>query len=366
MDGHPETIRYFDKDNDPLTLRASRRYQRLGAMRSTTNGPPAEAFLNQMMTAPADRTPDRAFLIHWPVGRSCWISPSSSPRLHEALDQVGTSSPDESRNDQNSNGGNCGYGRHGDITAAEATLYDAIFLASDSLMQKQHGRKALVVLTDGEDRGSMATLARAIAAAQRAETVVYAIHFKSEQHGYGGHDGGGYGGRGSSRWRPAGAANHPDGKKVLEQITGETGGRMSRLAGQQTFTTIYTQFQSFGSQSPWLHARRRHGSRRVSPHRPYCAEGQKADCADTRRLLHRELNLVTCVCARRTESPQEAYRLKRACIYRMVAHQVGFDDRRDRIGTYRQGLRTSRRNERRMGRNDFPDFRHERRTPRQE
>ena len=34
------------------------------------------------------------------------------------------------------------------------TLYDAIFLASDEIMKKQHGRKALILLTDGVDEGS--------------------------------------------------------------------------------------------------------------------------------------------------------------------------------------------------------------------
>ena len=33
-------------------------------------------------------------------------------------------------------------------------LYDAIFLASDELMKRQDGRKALVVFSDGVDRGS--------------------------------------------------------------------------------------------------------------------------------------------------------------------------------------------------------------------
>ena len=33
-------------------------------------------------------------------------------------------------------------------------LYDAILLASDDLMKKQEGRKALVLLTDGVDTGS--------------------------------------------------------------------------------------------------------------------------------------------------------------------------------------------------------------------
>ena len=248
VDGHPETIRYFDKDNDlPLTLGLL--VDTSGSVRSALDDErtASEAFLNQMMTAPADRTPDQAFLIQFAHETELLQDLTSSrPRLHEALNQVGTTSPDESRNDQNSNGGNSGYGgygRHGGHHGGGTTLYDAIFLASDSLMQKQHGRKALVVLTDGEDRGSMETLAHAIAAAQRAETVIYAIHFKSEQHGYGGHHGGGFGGRGGGfpGGGQRGGENRPDGKKVLEQITGETGGRMFEVSSKQTFTTIYTQ-----------------------------------------------------------------------------------------------------------------------------
>jgi VWFA-related protein len=247
VDGHPETIRYFDKDNNlPLTLGLL--VDISGSVRSALDNErtASEAFLDQMMTAPADRTPDQAFLIQFAHETELLQDLTSSrPRLHEALNQVGTTSPDESRNDQNSNGGNSGYGgygRHGGHHGGGTTLYDAIFLASDSLMQKQHGRKALVVLTDGDDRGSMETLTRAIAAAQRAETVVYAIHFKGEQHGYGGHHGGGFGGRGGyPGGGQRGGENHPDGKKILEQITSETGGRMFEVSGRQTFTTIYTQ-----------------------------------------------------------------------------------------------------------------------------
>jgi VWFA-related protein len=245
VDGHPETIRYFDKDNDlPLTLGLL--VDTSGSVRSALDNErtASEAFLNQMMTAPAGRTPDQAFLIQFAHETELLQDLTSSrPRLRKALDQVGTTSPDESRNDQNRNGGNSGYGRHGGHHGGGTTLYDAIFLASDSLMQKQHGRKALVILTDGEDHGSMETLARAIAAAQRAETVVYAIHFKGEQHGYGGHHGGGFGGRGGGfpGGGQRGGENHPDGKKVLEQITGETGGRMFEVSGKQTFTTIYAQ-----------------------------------------------------------------------------------------------------------------------------
>lgn len=45
-------------------------------------------------------------------------------------------------------------------------------------MKKQQSRKALIVLTDGVDRGgSKQTLQQAIATAQRADTLVYSILF---------------------------------------------------------------------------------------------------------------------------------------------------------------------------------------------
>ena len=60
-------------------------------------------------------------------------------------------------------------------------------------MKKQQGRKAIVVLSDGQDRGSRESLNSAIEAAQRANTVVYTIYFQGEQpHDYDNH-GGGYG-----------------------------------------------------------------------------------------------------------------------------------------------------------------------------
>ncbi len=242
VEGRPQAIRYFDQDNDlPLTLGLL--IDTSGSVRSALDDErtASEAFLDQMMKAPADRAPDQAFLIQFAHETDLLqnLTPSR-PKLREALNQVGIEYRDES--DQGRNNGNSGYGGYGHhrgFPGGGTTLYDAIFLSSDQLMQKQHGRKALVVLTDGEDRGSMETLASAIAAAQRAETVVYAIYFKGEH--YSGH-GGGFGGRGGGF--PGGGRhgeNQADGRKVLEQITGESGGRMFEVSEKQTFTVIYTQ-----------------------------------------------------------------------------------------------------------------------------
>lgn len=247
VDGHPQTIRYFDKDNDlPLTLGLL--VDTSGSVRSALSEErdASEAFLDQMLASPPKRAPGQAFLIQFAHEADLLQSLTSSrPKLREALNQIGAPLPDE-RSDNSGDNGYGRYGHRGGHFGGGTTLYDALYLASNNLMQKQQGRKALVLLTDGEDRGSMETLTSAIAAAQRAETVVYAIYFQGEQHGYGGHGGGyghgGYGGGGfPGGGHRGGGEPHVDGKKILEQITGETGGRMFEVSGKQTFTSIYGQ-----------------------------------------------------------------------------------------------------------------------------
>jgi VWFA-related protein len=54
-------------------------------------------------------------------------------------------------------------------------LYDAIYLASTEKLVQQTGRKAMIILTDGEDEGSNTKIADAIAAAQRSNVIIYVI-----------------------------------------------------------------------------------------------------------------------------------------------------------------------------------------------
>lgn len=54
-------------------------------------------------------------------------------------------------------------------------LYDAVYLASREKLKQESGRKAMILLTDGEDQGSRVKLEEAIAAAQKANAVVYVI-----------------------------------------------------------------------------------------------------------------------------------------------------------------------------------------------
>ncbi|HWT66737.1 MAG TPA: VWA domain-containing protein, partial [Terracidiphilus sp.] len=54
-------------------------------------------------------------------------------------------------------------------------LYDAVYLASREKLAQESGRKAMILLTDGEDQGSRTKIEESIAAAQKANAVVYVI-----------------------------------------------------------------------------------------------------------------------------------------------------------------------------------------------
>jgi VWFA-related protein len=239
-DGRPQTIHYFAKESDlPLTLgllvdtsMSQRRVLEQERIASY-------AFLEHLMR----EDKDKAFVIHfdWEIELLQDLT-SSRKKLNVALEKL-----DNPEFEQSGGGGSGGHHRGGGTT-----LYDAVFLASDELMQKQQGRKALIILSDGVDTGSKLTQARAIESAQRANTLVYSILFSDKDAyggGYGGHMGGMGGGMGRhggmGRGGPVGypQQSHPDGKKVLEQISKETGGRFFEVSKKQSIDDIYASIE---------------------------------------------------------------------------------------------------------------------------
>ncbi len=235
-DGRPQSISYFARENDlPLTV---------GLLVDTSLS--QRRVLDQERTASssfADHTlredkKDQAFLIHFDREVELLQDLTSSrKKLESALGLLQTPEPEDAS--QSSGGHHRGGG---------TLLYDAVFLASDDLMKKQQGRKALIILSDGVDRGSKETLSSAIESAQRANTVVYSILFKDDPQngsrgGYGGGGGGGYGGHGGGGHRYPQQEERPDGKKILDRISKETGGRLFEVSKKQTVDQIYDQIQ---------------------------------------------------------------------------------------------------------------------------
>jgi VWFA-related protein len=255
QDAKPQTITYFAKESDlPLTLGllvdtslSQRRVldQELSASRS---------FLDHLLR----EDKDKAFVIHFDYEVELLQDLTSSrQKLETAIDQI--HSPQFSQTSTsggNSGSGSGGHGSHGH-GGAGTLLYDAVYLASDELMKKQQGRKALIILTDGVDRGSKESLGEAIETAQRADTLVYCILF-ADKEGYGGggggyggpHMGGGMGGHGGGLGG-GGMGGHggdyprrteesrPDGKKVLQQLAKISGGRFFEVSKKEPLDKIY-------------------------------------------------------------------------------------------------------------------------------
>jgi VWFA-related protein len=261
VDGKPQTVRYFDKDtNLPLTL---------GLLVDTSlsqrdvideERTASSSFLDQMLTTPKDK----AFVMQFARQTELLQDITSSrPLLQAALKEIDTPGKGTSATSDDDNNNSGGVRHRGGGTV----LYDALFLASDELMSKQTGRKALIILSDGGDNGSKESLVKSIEAAQRADTIIYAIYFKGEQPqqnypqhnrggGYpgGGYPGGGYpGGRYPGGGYPGGGngggngSTYPsgqsrtDGKKNLERMAQETGGRLFEVKKNQDVAQIYTQ-----------------------------------------------------------------------------------------------------------------------------
>jgi VWFA-related protein len=237
-DGRPQTIRYFTQDTDlPLTLgllvdTSMSQIRVLDRERTASH-----SFLDQILR----EDKDLAFLIHFDSEVELLQDLTSSrPKLEAALDDVQMTQREPQQPTSWPGSGRGGAGAHHGRPAG-TLLYDSVYLAADELMSKQKGRKALVILTDGVDQGSKLSLQTAVESAQRADTIVYGILFADDQF----YDRGGLGGWGRRGGRipfPP-VENHPDGKKVLEQISKQTGGRMFEVSKKQSIEKIYAQIQ---------------------------------------------------------------------------------------------------------------------------
>lgn len=233
-DSRPQSIHYFSQESDlPLTL---------GLLVDTS--------LSQLRVLDQERTasfsflddmlrPDKdlAFLIHFDFDVELLEDLTDSrEKLRSAMDLLQPPRLDWQRGGSSPAPGP-GYPRRRGGSGGGTLLYDAVYLAANEMMKKQTGRKAVVILSDGVDHGSKESVQSAIEAAQRADTIVYSIFFKGDEpysRGFGG-----IGGRHRGRF-PQEAV---DGKKILEQISKETGGRTFEVSGKETVGRIYSQIE---------------------------------------------------------------------------------------------------------------------------
>jgi VWFA-related protein len=253
-DGRPQNIKYFARETDlPLTLGMLVDTSMSQRRVLSEERDASESFLAQILR----EEQDKAFVIHF--DREVELLQDLTAlheKLHSALESLAT--PQFTRTSGGGGGPGPGSGRGSGRHGGGTLLYDAVYLASDELMQKQPGRKALIVLSDGVDTGSKESLDVAIESAQRANTIVYSILFKDDDaYGNGGSFGRtgisipGIGGPGMGRGGMGGPGRggrrypeeHADGKKVLERISKETGGRLFEVSRKEPVNQIYSQIE---------------------------------------------------------------------------------------------------------------------------
>ena len=184
-DSKPQTIKYFTAESDlPLTLGilidSSGSQQRVLEMEKEVGA----NFLSEIL-----RPKDLAFVISFDVDSNLLQDfTNSSRRLREALYSARINAPPSSCGGLPGQGGGpvpCGSGG-----PKGTVLYDTVYLAAHDQLAKEVGRKAMILLTDGEDQGSQYRITDAIEAAQKADSICYVLLIADRGfYGFGGYSG---------------------------------------------------------------------------------------------------------------------------------------------------------------------------------
>ena len=202
-DGKRQTIRYFDRDSNlPITIglmvdtSASQREYAEEERRASA------AFLQTMLTKPNDR----AFVERFDtVAVLLQTMTADVPQLQNSLKLLTAPIP------QNPKVG--------------TLLFDSICITAKKIASKEPGRRAIVILTDGEDDGSTNTLVSAIHEAQLADVAIYSILYTPEAFGGSIH-------------------GHTAGVDVMRQLSTATGGRLFIVTWGTPIERIYAAIEA--------------------------------------------------------------------------------------------------------------------------
>jgi VWFA-related protein len=195
-DGQSQTIKYFAAESNLLLtlgilIDSSGSQQRVLQMEKKVGG----KFLNEIL-----REQDLAFVISFDVNVNLLQDFTNSVDvLQTALNSA--------RIDITGGRTTGPPGPKGEIPVVlrGTLLYDAVYLASNDELSQQVGRKAMILLTDGEDQGSQMGIRDAVKAAQKSGSIIYVLLCADRKF---------YGSNGYS------------GKGKMNTLTQETGGRV--------------------------------------------------------------------------------------------------------------------------------------------
>jgi VWFA-related protein len=215
-DGKPQEIKYFTRETDiPVTIGllidVSASQENLIGIEQQA----AYQFFGQVL-----RPKDLAFLISFGADAELLQDYTNSPKLLRAgLQGLKV----------NSSVGGLHPGPVPTVYQPRGTiLYDAVYLAAHDQLKGQVGRKALVLITDGEDQGSRYKIQEAIEAAQKADTTIYSIYYV---------DRGFY-------MRNGGMFNFGGGGEgYLKRMSDETGGQVFKVDRKHTLEDVFKDIQ---------------------------------------------------------------------------------------------------------------------------
>jgi VWFA-related protein len=193
-DGRRQQVRYFSRESDrPLSLALL-----VDTSPSQKEVLPAEKEMAARFLKHVLRPNDRALVMSFDANVDLWQELTPEPaRLQWALNRLRINSTLRLK-----------PGEKPPPRAGGTRLYDAIHDAATERLARSSERRAIIILSDGVDSGSRFTEKQALEAAQRADTIVYAIRFSDPAY----------------YWRQANKAGGGD--EVLLRLAHETGGRV--------------------------------------------------------------------------------------------------------------------------------------------
>src|SRR5258708_13214 len=215
-DGKQQEIKYFTRETDmPMTMGllidVSASQENLIGIEQQA----ADAFFQQVV-----RPKDLAFLISFGADADLLQDYTNSPKLLRAgLKDLKV----------NSSVGGLHPSPVPTMNQPRGTiLYDAVYLAAHDQLKGQVGRKALVLITDGEDQGSRYKITDAIMASQKADAIIYSIYYYDRgfymRYGGGFNFGGG-------------------GEGYLKRMSDETGGMVFKVDRKHTLNDVFKDIQ---------------------------------------------------------------------------------------------------------------------------
>jgi VWFA-related protein len=98
------------------------------------------------------------------------------------------------------------------------SLYDAVYLAAHDTLRTETGRKAIILISDGEDTTSRLDLKNAVVAAHQSDALVYSIYNSVDRR-----------------------SNRRKGRSTLRTLSQETGGGVFELGKEVDFRPIFDQ-----------------------------------------------------------------------------------------------------------------------------